>query len=227
MVASEKRALRLTQTPKGSFSIDFREVWSILDAMDAPTIDEYVLFSFQKILHRGESGSSVTAAVGLSRPAAASWSRKGPRSPDRTICQCRCRQFGDRGLDLIAAFDQIDLVGILETMRALEYFRLGDVQGVVSQIARNKLTRILRSPESESAKKPTQKELAAAAKGRLQQARLAKVERNLELGKKLVALRAKTPNNRKFDHLRTRQIRRRRADRRRGDAGGTALRESP
>jgi hypothetical protein len=112
-------------------------------------------------------------------------------------------------------------------MRALEYFRLGDVQGVVSQIARNKLTRILQSPQSESAKKPTQKELAAAAKGRLQQARLAEVERNLELGKKLVALRAKTPNNRKFDHLRTRQIRRRRADRRRGDAGGTALRESP
>src|ERR1700753_152500 len=59
MVASEKRALRLTQTPKGCVSIDFREVRSILDAMDAPAIDEHVLFSFQKILHRGESGSSI------------------------------------------------------------------------------------------------------------------------------------------------------------------------
>ena len=100
--------------------------------------------------------------------------------------------------EFVEAFDQIDLVGILETMRKLDYFKLSEVQGVVSQIVRNKLRRILCPPRSEPPAKPSKQERIAADKQAAATARSKIVERKMDLGCKLAALRDSMPNNREF-----------------------------
>jgi hypothetical protein len=69
-------------------------------------------------------------------------------------------EFADRGLELVEAFDQIDLAGILEQMRALEFFPLSEVTSVLGQIIRNKLRRIL-LPAAARAGKGAEQERAA------------------------------------------------------------------
>ena len=89
-------------------------------------------------------------------------------------------------------------MGILETMRKLDYFKLSEVQGVVSQIVRNKLRRILFPPQPEPPAKPSKQERIAADKQAAATARSKIVERKMDLGRKLAALRDTMPSNRKF-----------------------------
>ena len=80
----------------------------------------------------------------------------------------------------------------------MEYFLLADVPSVVSQIVRNKVRRILFPPQPEPPPKPSKQERIATDKRAALAARNRNVERKVDLGRKLVALRNTTPNNRKF-----------------------------
>jgi len=56
-------------------------------------------------------------------------------------------EFAGRELGLIEAFDRVKLTDVIENMRKLDFFRLREVQSVVSQIVRNKIRRILSPPQ--------------------------------------------------------------------------------
>jgi hypothetical protein len=56
------------------------------------------------------------------------------------------KEFADRGLALVAVFDEIRLVDIIQTMKSLEFFLQKDVVSDLSTIVRNKLRRILSPP---------------------------------------------------------------------------------
>jgi hypothetical protein len=185
------------------------EVRGILDAIDAPPVDEHVLFQFQKTLHRGRMfGVDGRGQIILAcRCILESKGNEGAFAEpyvSAVLSAVGSEEFAGCGLELIEAFDdEIQLVDILETMRRLEFFPLSDVQGVLSQIVRNKLRRTLRPPQPEPVRAPSKRERLAADRRAAATARLVEVERNLELGKKLLELRAATPNNREFGHLRT------------------------
>jgi len=105
-------------------------------------------------------------------------------------------RFDDRGLELVEAFDQLNLVGIWEQMTDLEYFYLKEAPSALERIVRNKLRRILSPPEP--VKVPSKKEQAAADRQRLASSRAKVVLQNIELGCKLAALRDVTPSHKKF-----------------------------
>lgn len=79
----------------------------------------------------------------------------------------------------LEAFDQLDLVGLLKTMRALEYFKLSEVKSVVYQIVRNKLLRRIPAPaqQPEPSPKLSKRERLALEK----RAAAAAAKRNVEL----------------------------------------------
>ncbi|MDA9469630.1 hypothetical protein [Bradyrhizobium sp. CCBAU 53415] len=114
--------------------------------------------------------------------------------------------YADRGLALIEAFDQISLVGIFEQMRALEYFYEKEATDALERILRHKLRRALDPTAPELAPPPTKQERLAAAKARAAAARLATVERNIDIGRQMAALRDMTPCNKKFGRLRAKQF---------------------
>jgi hypothetical protein len=108
------------------------------------------------------------------------------------------REFGDRGLELIEAFDHLKLTGIWEQMRALEFFYVEEAPSALERIIRNKLRRILSPPTPEPVEKPSKKERIEADKQALASARMKLIEQIIALGLKLAALRDTMPSNQKF-----------------------------
>lgn len=105
------------------------EVQNILDAIDAPPADPEVMSQFQKILYRTKyfDYDARGQIILTCRCILESEGNEGAfAEPFVSAVHSACSncEFADRGLELVEAFDQIDLVGILETMRALEYFKL-------------------------------------------------------------------------------------------------------
>jgi hypothetical protein len=180
------------------------EVRGILDAIEAPPADPEVMFQFQKILYRTKyfEYDARGQIILTCRCILESKGNEGAFAEPFVSAvhgACSNNEFADRGLELVEAFDQIDLVGILETMRALEYFRLNDVRSVVGQIVRNKLRRILEpAPQPELPLKPSKKERLEADKQATAAANRKIVEQKIELGRRLAALRDTTPSNQKF-----------------------------
>ena len=187
------------------------EVQNILDAIDAPPIDDHGLFTFQKILYRRKwfDYDAHGQIILTCRCILESEGNEGAFSEpfvSAVHSVCSKTEFADRGLELVEAFDQIRLVEILETMRRLEFFHLSDVPSALCQIVRNKVRRVLFPPAPEPVKAPSTKERLEAGKQATAAARLAEVERNLEIGRKLLALFAKTPCNKEFGRLRVRHF---------------------
>ena len=177
------------------------EVRGILDAIDAPPADAEVLRTFQKILYRRRyfDYDARGQIILTCRCILESEGNEGAfREPFVSAVHSVCSKpaFAERGLDLIEAFDQINLAGIIDDMRRLEYFLLSDVRSVVSQIVRNKVQRILTPPAPPP--KPSTRERAAEAKQALAASRTKTIERRLELGRKLAQLRDTMLNNRRF-----------------------------
>jgi hypothetical protein len=179
------------------------EVQNILDAIDAPPIDDHGLFTFQKILYRRkwfdyDARGQIILTCRCILESEGNESAFAEPFVSAVHSVCSKKEFADRGLDLVEAFDQIQLVEILETMRRLEFFHLSDVPSALCQIVRNKVRRILFPPAPEPVKAPTEKERRAADKQATAAANRRLVEQKIELGRKLVALRDATPSNRKF-----------------------------
>jgi hypothetical protein len=180
------------------------EVRDILDAIEAPPADAEVMSTFQKILYRRKyfDYDARGQIILTCRCILESEGNEGAFAEpfvSAVHSACSNKEFADRGLELVEAFDQIDLVGILKTMRALEYFRLNDVRSVVGQIVRNKLRRILSPPPPlPESPRPSKKERLEADKQATAAANRRVVERKIELGRKLAALRDTMSNNRRF-----------------------------
>jgi hypothetical protein len=180
------------------------EVRGILDAIEAPPVDAEVINKFQKILYWGRlfnkdgRGQIVLTCRCILE---SEGNQDAFRQPFVSAVLSSVGNFADRGLELVEAFDQIDLVGILEQMRALEFFYQSDVPSALASIVRNKLRRILSPSQPEPVKLPSGKERRAADKQATAAANRRIVEQKIELGRKLAALRDATPNNRRFGRL--------------------------
>jgi hypothetical protein len=112
--------------------------------------------------------------------------------------------YEDRGLELVEAFDQIALLGVLEQMRALEYFYEKEAASALERILKHKLQRLLPSPQPP----PSKEELREARRQEKEEARQAaeaaigrSIRKRIELGIQLVALRDATPNNKRFGNI--------------------------
>ena len=111
------------------------EVHKILDAIEAPSIDEHGLFTFQKILYRRkyfdyDARGQIILTCRCILESAGNEGAFAEPFVSAVHGVCSKKEFADRGLELIEAFDQIPLLQILETMRSLEYFPLSDVRSV-------------------------------------------------------------------------------------------------
>jgi hypothetical protein len=102
----------------------------------------------------------------------------------------------DRGLDL--TFDEIPLLRVFEQMKALEYFYVSEAGPALERILKHKLRGILFPPQPQPVKAPSKRERIAADKRATAAARNRNVERTMDLGRKLAALRDTTPSNPKF-----------------------------
>ncbi|MGY2905731.1 hypothetical protein [Bradyrhizobium sp. URHC0002] len=177
------------------------EVRGILDAIEAPPAHAEVITKFQKILYWARlfnedgRGQIVLASRCILE---SEGNQDAFRQPFVSAVLSSVGEFADRGLELVEAFDQINLVGILEQMRALELFYLSDVPSALCQIVRNKLGRILSPPQPEPVKAPSTLERRAADKQATAEANRRIVERNIALGRRLAELRDTMPSNRKF-----------------------------
>ena len=177
------------------------EVRSILDAIDAPPTDAEVLRTFQKILYRRRyfDYDARGQIILTCRCILESEGNEGAfREPFVSAVLSTVSQFADRGLELVEAFDLINLVGIWDQMKALEYFLQSEANRALASIVRNKLRRILSPPQPEPVKPPSTKERLEADKKAAASAKRKLVERKIELGRKLVALRDITPGNMRF-----------------------------
>jgi hypothetical protein len=182
------------------------EVRSILDAIDGPPTDAEVMFQFQKILYRRKyfDYDARGQIILTCRCILESEGNQGAFAEpfvSAVHSVCSKKEFADRGLELIEAFDQIRLTEIVEAMRGLEYFPKSDVSIVLSQIVRNKLRRLLFPPQPEPGKAPSKKERLEADKQAAASAKRAIVERQIALGRQLAALRDTTPSNKRFGCL--------------------------
>jgi hypothetical protein len=179
------------------------EVHGILDAIDAPPIDDHGLFTFQKILYRRKyfeydaRGQIILTCRCILELEA---NEGAFAEPFVTAVHgvCSKKEFADRGLKLIEAFDQIPLQKIVETMRGLDLFKESSIRHYLSMIVENKVRKILFPPPPEPPPKPSKRERIAADKRGIAAARIKNVERKMDLGRKLAALRDTVPNNQKF-----------------------------
>ena len=177
------------------------EVRGILHAIEAPPVDAEVIAKFQKILYWARlfnedgRGQIVLACRCILE---SEGNQDAFRQPFVSAVLSSVGKFADRGLELVEAFDQINLVGILEQMRALEFFYQSDVPSALASIVRNKLRRILSPPPPEPVRAPSKKERIEADREATAAANRRLVEQKIELGRRLAELRDSMPSNRKF-----------------------------
>jgi hypothetical protein len=141
------------------------EVRGILDAIDAPPADAEVMAKFQRSLYRRKyfDYDARGQIIMTCRCILESEGNEGAfREPFVSAVLSTVSQFADRGLELVEAFDQINLAGIWDQMKALEYFLQSEANRALASIVKNKLRRILARPEP--VKPPSKKERIAADK---------------------------------------------------------------
>ncbi|KRR11297.1 hypothetical protein CQ12_05575 [Bradyrhizobium jicamae] len=178
------------------------EVHRILASIGAPPIDDHGLFTFQKILYRRYFDYDARGQIILTcRCILESEGNEGAFAEPfvgAVYGVCSKQSFADRGLDLVAAFDQIPLQDIVKTMRGLDLFKESSIRHYLSMIVENKVRKILFPPQPEPPPKPSRRERIAADKRAAAAARNRNVERKMDLGRKLATLRDVMPNNRRF-----------------------------
>jgi hypothetical protein len=182
-------------------------VQGILDALEISAIDEASRLYLQRRLCRAKmfNADDQGHVVMTLRCIVESEGNDGALvDPIVSAVSSAISPYVDRGIALIEAFDQIPLLGVFEQMRALEYFYEREAPSALERILKHKLRRLLTPPEP--VKPPTAKAQLEEAKAHAAASRLAEIERNLEMGRQMVALRDKTPCNKTFGRLRSRQF---------------------
>ncbi|MDA9465343.1 hypothetical protein [Bradyrhizobium sp. CCBAU 53415] len=176
-----------------------REPWpgklqAVLDALEIDALDEGSRLYLQRQLHIGSlfnvdrSGHVVLTLRCITESEGNSGALA--ELPIRAVSGA-IGPYADRGLALIEAFDSIPLLGILEQMRALDFFYAKEAQGALERILTHKLRRMLSPPQPEATPKPDLRALNKAA-------RLKLVEQRVELGRQLLELREANPSNAAF-----------------------------
>jgi hypothetical protein len=179
------------------------EIRDIMASIDAPPIDDQVMYEFQKTLHRsrmfgmdGRGRIILTCRCILeSRGNEGAFAEPFVSAVDDI---CGKKEFVDCGLGLIEAFDQIPLLKIVETMRGLDLFKESSIRLYLPMIIKNKVGKILFPSQPEPPKPPSKLERIAADKHATAAAKRKIVEKKIEVGRKLAALREVTPNNKRF-----------------------------
>jgi hypothetical protein len=179
-----------------------RQVREILDAVEAPPVDAQVRLTLQKHLYRSEIfDTDGRGHITLLLRTILESENNGDALIEpivSAVSSCMRPQWTGLGLTWIAAFDAIPLVAILETVRAL--FGEQDLWSHYCLALRRKIAAILDPAEA----KPQEK-VKPPPKPPLSVSRVPAIEKSIELGVALLAIRASIPGNTEFG----RQVRKR------------------
>lgn len=182
-------------------------VQKVLDEMYVKDVPADVRDYFQRILYRKDKfdgGGGEEKIVLLIRTINESGGNEGALIEPivSAVGSCMQRRWTEQGLKWIEAFDKLNLRGIVETMRSLDLFSEKNLSYYLSIVLSNKLHRLLDPPIEAPAPKIPRAERLAAATAASRASRLAVIEKNLELGRKLLELRAQYPGNKQFGRAR-------------------------
>jgi hypothetical protein len=188
------------------------ETQAVLDAVEAPPIDQEARLVLQRLLYRGEylvpsldpqrfppTGRAQTTL--LLRTILASEGNGGDALVAPIISAvhgCMRPEWTDRDLAWIAAFDNIKLVELLRAMRELDFCPEREISNHLALAIQRRLARTFAPPPESERPKPSKKELREAAAAR----QAAANERRINLGKQLLDLRARAENRRDFSRQR-------------------------
>jgi hypothetical protein len=174
-------------------------IHNILASLDIAEIDPQARRELQKILYRrdmfhGDGRGHVILLIRTIVESAGNGADALVEPIVRAVADCMRTEWTARGLAFIAAFDALPLLAILDTMRGLDLFSEKSIGHHLGTALQNKLTKILQPVE-----KPAKK--AKPAPLPYSQARIPEIERRIEIGRQLTALRDSTPANKVFGHL--------------------------
>lgn len=165
----------------------------LLVVMEAPAIAPEALERLQKIIrYHGEQHATLVIRtiiesegneLALIEPviSAVSW------------VMTRRREWPEKGVAWIAAFDGIPLLQLVDTMRGLEIFREQSLGTYLAVAIESRLLKIFTEAPAP--------EIAPPAKIPMYRARVPAIMAKVALGRELAAIRDRTPNNRKFGEL--------------------------
>jgi hypothetical protein len=134
-----------------------QEVQTVLDAVEAPPIDDQVRLELQKIFYRrnmfGTDGRE--HLILLLRTVLESEGNQDAliKPIVSAVSSCMREEWTDRGLEWIEAFDGLKLTALLATMRSISLFSEKNLGYYLGLALRNKLAAILDPPQPEPVKK--------------------------------------------------------------------------
>jgi hypothetical protein len=187
-----------------------KEVQGILDALEVPPVDAQVRYALQKAYYRknqfgGDGRGHIIIAIRCITESAGNENAL-VEPVASAVLGCLRPELIERGVELIEAFDQLPLLGILERMKGLDLFAEQSHGHYLELVLRNKLARILFRAKPEPVKQPTKKEQVEATKQAKAAAKLAVVEKDIMLGKELLALRSTCKSNQEFGRKRSKRF---------------------
>jgi hypothetical protein len=121
------------------------------------------------------------------------------RSALRAVSSCLRPEWTSRGLDFIAAFDKIDLRGLLAVMRWTEAFDERDLSGHLFRAIRSRLAKAFGTDKKPAA--PAKPKLRRVLKPPAKLTRVPVIEKRVALGLKLLELKATTRSTTLFGKL--------------------------
>jgi hypothetical protein len=134
-----------------------QEIQTILDAVEAPPIDDQVRVELQKILYRrnmfGTDGREHLILL-LRTILESEGNQDALINPIvSAVSSCMQEEWTERGLEWIEAFDGLKLTALLATMRSLSLFSERHLGYYLGLALRNRLAAILDPPQPEPMKK--------------------------------------------------------------------------
>ena len=183
-----------------------KQVQDILDALEAPPINEATRRRLQRILYLREYfGRDRGHVVLVLRCILESTGNEGALIEPvvSAVSGALKPAWENLGLDLVAAFDQIPLLAIMQSMRELDLFAEDSLGRYLGMIIYNKLLKILGPPEQVKPAKPVVKvKPAKVPKPPRAITRIPETEKKIAMGVAMLELRSTTDCNKKFGRLR-------------------------
>ena len=186
----------------------------VLDALEVTAIDEKARFELQRQISRRAfrhsvdprrfpndgRGDIIFALRCITESNGNADALIGPIM-SAVVSLCTRHEAMAYGLKLIEAFDTIKLTEILAQLRSLDLLTEREIAEFLERAIRQRLAKILKPPKPEPVRKPSKREVREAAAAR----QAAANEHAITLGKRLLELRACTPNP-EFGRLRNAQF---------------------
>jgi hypothetical protein len=186
-----------------------KQVQEILDAVEAPPVDKETRSTLQRYLwrrqrhgdlFRDEWGNDGRGYITLLLRTILESEGNGDSLIEPVVVavsSCMRPIWVNRGLDWIAAFDQIPLVGTLNKLRDLDLFDKNELAHYYALSIRRRLWKLFgpdAAPEAPKVKQPPKQPRAVT--------RIPAIEKKIALGLQLLDLRSKAEGNIEFGRLR-------------------------